>query len=292
MWYFSYGYSNPFLYAVRIWGKALQACLFRERSSRSWFSNNRLGTSLPRFSLSYLACLLAFALATLATAQGNGNESGVSAAYSGNADAVSATSPALDQAVPSSTSDYTLSITPDNATIYTGARTSFTIVATPVNGFDQPLVLSCSSLPANAQCVFAPDLIQLHPPIGQEFYLPYTSTLALETSSPKPAVSTARLKQAGWTGGAAALAGLCGFLMIPRRIRKKYLRALQMQSVLIAAILLGAFSALSGCSGGGTLTGGTPPGTYMINVTAKLYGNVPQQLIHSVTIKLVVKSLF
>jgi hypothetical protein len=210
----------------------------------------------------------------------------ITAVFSGNADVAGATSPVTDQVVQAYPGTFTLSITPDNAAIYTGAETFFNITATPENGFNLPLGLTCSSLPANTACVFGPARIVANPPPGSEFYLPYASTLTIKTVAPSPKTSAASLK-ARWTGGAAALACLCGILIVPRRVR----RALRMRLVLIGVILIGVFAAISGCSGGGTLTGGTPPGTYQINITAQTPGGGPQ-LSQVVSIKLVVKSLF
>jgi hypothetical protein len=210
----------------------------------------------------------------------------ITAVFSGNADVAGATSPITDQVVQPYPGTFTLSITPGNATIYTGAETFFNIIATPENGFNLPLGLTCSSLPANTACVFGPARIVANPPPGSEFYVPYASTLTIKTVAPSPKTSAASLK-ARWTGGAATLACLCGILIVPRRVR----RALRVRLVLIGAILIGVFAAISGCSGGGTLTGGTPPGTYQINITAQTPGGGPQ-LKQVVTIKLVVKSLF
>ena len=210
----------------------------------------------------------------------------ITAVFSGNADVAGATSPVTDQVVQAYPGTFTLSITPDNAAIYTGAETFFNITATPENGFNLPLGLTCSSLPADTACVFGPARIVANPPPGSEFYLPYASTLTIKTVAPSPKTSAASLK-ARWTGGAAALACLCGILIVPRRVR----RALRMRLVLIGVILIGVFAAISGCSGGGTLTGGTPPGTYQINITAQTPGGGPQ-LSQVVSIKLVVKSLF
>jgi hypothetical protein len=207
----------------------------------------------------------------------------ITAVYSGNADIAGATSSILNQVVQPYTGDFTLNITPANATIYTGGRAGFIITATPENGFNLPLGLTCSSLPADTACVFGPARIVANPPPGSEFYVPYASTLTIKTVAPSPKTSAASLK-ARWTGGAAALACLCGILIVPRR-------ALRVRLVLIGAVLIGIFSAISGCGGGGTLTGGTPPGTYQINITAQTPGGGPQ-LSQVVSIKLVVKSLF
>jgi hypothetical protein len=71
-------------------------------------------------------------------------------------------------------------------------------------------------------------------------------------------------------------------LYVPRRFR----RALS-----ISSIFLAIFAICSGCSSPGSLTVGTPPGTYQITVIAQTSAAGPQ-LSHSITINLTVKSLF
>jgi hypothetical protein len=218
----------------------------------------------------------------------------ITAVYAGTTSTSGATSPELDQVVQPYVGDYSLTVTPDTSTVYTGAEANFTVTAVPVNGFNYPLELSCSGVPANTRCAVEPNVISLEPIVNNIYNGPYLSTLKVLTTSPRPVTvsSALKLKKTGWTGGATVLACLCGALIIPRRLRKKYLRALKTRSILIAAILLGIFSAISGCSGGGTLTGGTPVGTYQITVKSSLGSYKPTQFNHSITVNLVVKSLF
>ena len=201
----------------------------------------------------------------------------ITAVYSGNADVTGATSSVLNQVVQAYTGNFTLSASPGSATLYTGEWADFTVTATPQGGSNLPLSLSCTDLPANTKCSFRP---------GNLTSGAYQSQLVLETTAPSSQAAS-RSGATHWTGGAAALACLCGLLIVPKRIR----RALHVKSILIGAILIGAFAAISGCGGGGTLTGGTPPGTYNIGITAQTTSVAPQ-LSHSVTMKVVVKSLF
>ena len=197
----------------------------------------------------------------------------ITAVYSGNASVNGSTSSVLDQVVLAYAGDFTLTATPDSAKFYTGESAKFTVTATPEKGFNLPLALSCAGLPANAICTFTPATIT----DGA-----YQSTLVIQTAAPSAKTSSSR-----WTGGTAALACLCGLLMVPRRIRNR----LRARSILIGAILLGAFAAISGCGGPGSITGGTPPGTYEIKVIAQTTTVAPQ-LSHSAKITLGVKSLF
>ncbi|WP_058187431.1 Ig-like domain-containing protein [Terracidiphilus gabretensis] len=234
----------------------------------------------PNFTLDETGTA-AFSISTLAVGRHS-----ITAVYSGNPYILNTTSSVLSQVVTPYLGDFTLNITPDNGIVYTGGAAHFTLVATPVNGFDLALLLTCSGLPANSRCGASPARILANPEPGTEFFVPYTSLMTIQTSSPRPE-SAAHLKQASWTGGAAALACLCGILIIPRRIR----RALSIRSLLIGAILVGTFAAISGCGNHGSLTGATPIGTYEVTITAKTPSGGPQ-VSHSIQFKLVVKSLF
>ncbi len=53
---------------------------------------------------------------------------------------------------------YSLSSTPISDTVIAGGTAGYTIVITPVNGYNQELTMSCSEgLPAGARCAFSPD---------------------------------------------------------------------------------------------------------------------------------------
>jgi len=192
----------------------------------------------------------------------------ITVVYSGNSNVQGSSSAVLNQTVVAYTGDFTLSVNPGAGNLYTGQSGSFTVTATPQNGFNLPLTLSCSGLPANVTCAFAPGSL----PSGQ-----IQSMLVLQTAAPVQATSTRRV-----SGGAAVLAAIFCLLYVPRRFR----RALS-----ISSIFLAIFAICSGCSSPGSLTVGTPPGTYQITVIAQTSAAGPQ-LSHSITINLTVKSLF
>lgn len=193
---------------------------------------------------------------------------GITAVYSGNASVRGSTSPILSQTVVAYTGDFTLSAKPDAADVYTGEAAKFTLVAAPENGFDLPLTTSCSGLPPNTTWAFTPASLAG----GQ-----HQSTLVLKTSAPAQATSAR-----GISGGVGVFAAIFGLLYIPRRFRRAFW---------ISSVLLAILATCSGCSDSKSLTGGTPPGTYQITVTAQTSTSGPQ-LSHSITIHLKVKSLF
>ncbi len=196
----------------------------------------------------------------------------ITAVYSGNASVTGSTSAVLNQLVVPYTGDFTLTVKPGSTSLYTGESARFTVTATVQGGFNLPLTLACTGLPANAACVFTPSSLG-----GSSGY---ESTLTLKTTAPAAPSSSSRL-----TGGAtAALAAVFGLLFLPRRRRL-------WTACLLAAFLTSTLTALSGCGASGSLTGGTPPGTYTVNVVAQTTAVSPQ-LDHSATIQLTVKSLF
>jgi hypothetical protein len=136
---------------------------------------------------------------------------------------------------------FTLKSSASNAN---GTSETLTLTVTPVNGFNQTVALSCSSLPTNASCGFSPASVTLN---GTN---PATASLTITTQG-----------SCSNTGGSATFSnglllpiifffGICS--------RRKRLRAL-----LFAACV---FLVGSGCAGQ-KVTCFTPAGSYTITVT-------------------------
>jgi N-acetylneuraminic acid mutarotase len=170
--------------------------------------------------------------------------------------------------------DFTIAASPDSTTIYTGEAAKYAIAITPINGFDLPVSLACSQLPANMTCAFSPSIV----PAGSN-----SAVLIVQTSA--PAKSAASLKYGPL--GASALAGVL-LLVIPRRQRRSHKLWMRML-VVIALCTFG--HAISGCGAPQSLTGGTPVGKQSIVVTATAV-NGSQTLIRTSTVAVNVKSLF
>jgi hypothetical protein len=170
--------------------------------------------------------------------------------------------------------DFTIAVSPESTTIYTGEAAKYAIAITPLNGFDLPVSLTCSQLPANVTCAFSPNIV----PAGSD-----GAVLIVQTSA--PAKSTASLKYGPL--GASALAGVL-LLVIPRRQRRSHKLWMRML-VVIALCTFGL--AVSGCGAPQSLTGGTPVGKQSIVVTATAV-NGSQTLIRTSTVTVDVKSLF
>jgi hypothetical protein len=172
----------------------------------------------------------------------------IKAAYSGdnNFNAVSSAQLA------SGPSTFTLAVSPITSKGNTGTAT---VTVTPVNGFTQAVTLTCSALPPNSNCNFAPATVKL---AGGK---PGTAVLTLNSQGEcsgggSPATETA---------GDLTVPGILFLLLFGIR-RKKF-------AVLLPAILLmvAAAAFTSGCSGYKHACF-TTQGTYTINVigTAKV----------------------
>lgn len=182
------------------------------------------------------------------------------ATYSG--DTNYATSASLATTVKGGTAtQFTLTLTPPNATVVTGQHTTVQINLASIKNFSDTLQLGCLGLPFAATCTFSPsDSVKLAAN-GTA-----TVTLTIDTGNPlgSGAVKTSSVQQNDRSGIVLAFlpAGLLlGFgLFGPKRSRRK-----------LTALMVLAFAAAltitsTGCSG--LHVNSTPPGSYTFKVTA------------------------
>jgi hypothetical protein len=171
--------------------------------------------------------------------------------------------------------DFTLTSSPTSITIYTGESAKYTVTIAPSNGFELPVSLTCSQLPANTTCTFSPSII----PSDSK-----SSTLFVQTSAPKKVSSASSLS------GPLCGTALAGFLLllIPRQHNRS--RKLWGGMWAIATMCLLGY-ALSGCAAPESVTGGTPVGEQNIVITATAT-NGSQTLVRTTTVKVNVKSMF
>ena len=193
----------------------------------------------------------------------------ITAVYDGDANFSSSTSPVLKETIIAG--DFSIAVNPAALSLYTGQAAAAKISITSLNGFNQPLALSCIGLPANATCSFTPASL----PNGQG-----DANLVIQTAAPHKAV-------AGSASGSAALLGALTLLLLPRRkLRRRFLAGL---SVFVLAVVTSM--GMAGCGSPHAITGGTPPGAYQVAVTATAGGD-STALTHSAVVTLTVKSLF
>ncbi len=166
--------------------------------------------------------------------------------YSGDATYNVSTSTTVTYQVVSSivTGNFTLS--PASSSLTTsrlaGTNPTLTYHLLANGGFTGLVQFSCTNLPVNTACVFAPGTVNVTGP--GDFTT--TLTLVLNTGNRPGALSLP----------GAGLAALCGLGLALRRRRR-----------LLALCVLCCLAAMSGCSGG-YATGDTSAGTYQVNVIA------------------------
>jgi len=197
----------------------------------------------------------------------------ITAVYTVNYPYLSSTSNQVDEIVYST---FTLTAKPATATIYTGEAVNSTITVVPGTGFTLDVALTCSGLPDNSTCTFTPSTVT-----GGSG----TSKLLIQTTAPSQSKTTTAMLERGRHGW-PLLAGLLLFF-VPKRFRRR--GGIWIGGLLLTAAL--AASTLTACGGSGTLTGGTPAGTYTVTVTG-VAADGTLNLTHTTTVAITVKSMF
>jgi len=234
-------------------------------------------TSLGTVTLN-AAGAAAFTTSTLPLGQNS-----ITASYtSASPDYLACVSPVYTETIVVALGDFTITLSPTSASVYTGQATrAITVTLASSGGWDRNVTLSCSQLPANVTCTFNP--VPIPDANG-------VSRLVIQTAAPGPANAGPSSRNPAWprkTGlGLAALALILIPFGIPFRRRSSRLRRL-LSLLAVAAVL----SAMSGCGGPSDPSGGTPAGVYNISVDAT-YSGFGATLTHSATFSLTVQSLF
>ena len=133
---------------------------------------------------------------------------------------------------------------------------SVQLTLTPINLFTQPIAFSCTGLPADTSCLFAPDSVTF------SGLSPATDTLSfvLNTGVSK---NERRNSALPFSGALASLAAL--LLCVPLRRQRR------MRASLFSLCALSLILSLTGC-GSGYRSGLSPIGTYNVTVTASSAG--------------------
>jgi Big-like domain-containing protein/VCBS repeat protein/FG-GAP repeat protein len=183
------------------------------------------------------------------------------AAYGGDVTFPQASSSTLVENIQASVpADFTLSASPQSATIKAGQTATFDITINPIGDFSNTVGFACSGLPAASSCSFSPAILM--PGIN-----PVSTTLTVTTTAPAAAVPF-NLRQPGPLFWIFAVAGC--FSMALLALVRGHKAARRAALVWIAA---GLVVLLGSCGGGsstppGTGGGGTPAGASSITVTA------------------------
>jgi Bacterial Ig-like domain (group 3)/MBG domain (YGX type) len=192
-----------------------------------------------------------------------GNDS-VTAAYGATSDFAASTSPPVTLAITAAPvappASYTLAANPTSITVQEGQTATTTLTFTPAGGYTGTIALSCSNLPTNASCAFAPNQVTLSGnDQGVSVALTITAMQQAEKHAPQSPLNPTLFALAFWWPG--GLTGLAIF--IRKRILQKRQSSWQLCLLLVCAW---AFAAgLSGCgssSGMGSSSGtSAPPST-------------------------------
>jgi hypothetical protein len=184
----------------------------------------------------------------------------VIASYSGDSVYATSTSEQTSVTVAEPTQFITMQMNPSSVTLQSKQHSTTTLTVTSLNNFSDTLDLGCAGLPFAATCTFTNDQIALGADGVQAMQV------VVDTGSPLTAGSQAKLEQ----HGAGSLASMCflpagallGLLFWKggRRMRSG------LGGLLMLLLMAGLTTGLSGCDG--LQINGTPPGTYIFQVTA------------------------
>jgi len=216
-----------------------------------------------------------------------GDYSGVAADPSGNgawgiaeiALSSSSVNTAIAQLSSPRPADFSISGSPTSATVQAGHPATYTVTATPQNGFASALSLSCTGLPAGASCAFQPATIT---PAGG----PVSSQLAISTAITAAFIRREKLHFAFVCLALLPIMGLvCG-----KSMRSK--RGWFFGVGIVATLLTAGLTMSCGGTGQKLVTsnpppaggGGVAPGTYTITVVA-----TSGLLQHSTTVSLTIQ---
>jgi len=183
----------------------------------------------------------------------------VVASYSGDSVYTPSASTATSITVNKPT-QFTMQLNPAAVKLASLQNSITTLTITSLNGFTDTLDLGCLGLPFAATCTFAKDTVVLGSGGNQVIQV------VVDTGSPLTSGSEASLEQhrAGSLAAMCLLPGCALLGLVFWKGRRAWRGGLA--GLLMLLVLAGISAGLSGCSG--LQTNGTPPGTYVFQVTA------------------------
>ncbi len=175
--------------------------------------------------------------------------------------------------------DFAISLSKQSLNVGKDSSGTMNVTVTPTNSFSGSIALSCSGLPSNSKCSFAPASLNAD---GSNTAL--TSLMTLSTGVTTVAAASPAKEPVMLATRTSAFVGLLGLVMAPiarRRNGSPSKPARLVPLILVAIILCGG---LVGCGDLGSQTHSTPPGNYTVTVTA-----TSTSISHSRTFTLVVQ---
>jgi FG-GAP-like repeat/Bacterial Ig-like domain (group 3) len=187
----------------------------------------------------------------------------VTAAYSGDG-TFNPRSVSILQQVNAIPPDYTVSSMQTTASVRAGQAATYTLAVAGLGGFNTAISFSCSGLPLNSACSFAPSSVT---PSGSE---PVTTVLTVQTAGTAAMLKTMPAHRRSMVLAFSLSFGLAGLLLVGGGPNRRLWVGL-LGCGIISLVLL------TGCGGGGGSGGGstapppgpiTPTGSSTITVTA------------------------
>ncbi len=182
-------------------------------------------------------------------------------------------------------SDFKVAAAPSLNSVTAGGSTTYTTTVTPMNGFNQVVLLSCAGLPANTTCTWSP------PGMTLDGLNAATATVSVNTTASTSSAGGWRPPGGNLPGGAnrergmrflfIAVFTLLVILIAAGRNRRRTGRArIPLRASLVVLALLAAFLAIQlGCTNyyynpiSPANPNGTPAGTYTITFVGTLGNN-------------------
>jgi hypothetical protein len=185
------------------------------------------------------------------------NTLAVTASYSGDSVYAASTSGQTNVTVTPPT-ELSLQLNPASVTVQTKQYITAALTVASLNNFTDKLDIGCVGLPYSATCTFSSNTVALAAGGTQVIQV------VIDTGSPLTAGSQARLDR----HTPAQFAALCflpggAFLAL---LLWRGRRRMRLTGLLMLLLLAGVTAGLSGCSG--LQINGTPPGTYVFQITA------------------------
>jgi len=188
--------------------------------------------------------------------------------YNGDVNFLSSTSPALPQLV--ALPDYAPNANPSKIAVNPGSSAEYSITLTPAYGYDGTVTFNCpASLPSGVSC-------SLPKPVAMNGQTA-TVTLTVKTTGPSaalfaPAGTNSRAKDGNLWASLSGI-GMVGILLAgdwKKRSRRGALIALGVVALVMLLALAGCGSSGPVTStGGGPGNGGTPAGSYALQITTQ-----------------------
>jgi Bacterial Ig-like domain (group 3)/FG-GAP-like repeat len=209
----------------------------------------------------------------------------ITATYNGDAGLTRSSSPAVSQVVQGLSPGQDFSLTPSSSTasVMRGQAATYTVVVSPLGGFNQTVSLSCSGAPTQSTCSLSPNSVTLNGSAPASVTVTVTTVGNSALLAPPGAFPNIR----GALLLCTALFGLPGLLVLrssTARVSKRRSRFVSLTGVCV--VLLGLLPL--GCGGNGGHGGGTPPATYNLSLTGT-FTSGSTTLTHNAKLTLVVE---